>query len=61
MKILEAKQWQKRASSPAVRPLEEVTLTRILPANTGAPHPEARETEGRGECKKSEAWLLPGG
>jgi hypothetical protein len=61
MKILEAKQWQKSAGSPAVRSLEGVTLTRILPANTSAPHPKAREAEGRGECKKSEAWLLPGG
>jgi hypothetical protein len=61
MKILEVERWQKSASSPAVRPLEGVTLTRILLANTGAPHPEAREAEGCGECKKSEAWLLPGG
>jgi hypothetical protein len=31
------------------------------PANTGAPHLEARKAEGRDECQKSEAWLLPGG
>jgi hypothetical protein len=47
MKILEAERWKKSASSPAVRPLEGVTLTRILLANTGAPHPEAREAEGQ--------------
>jgi hypothetical protein len=29
--------------------------------HTGAPHLEARKTEGRGECKRSEARLLPGG
>jgi hypothetical protein len=38
-----------------------VALTRIPPANTGVPHPEARKAEGRGECKKSEAWLPPEG
>jgi hypothetical protein len=61
MKILEAEQWQKSVGSPAVRSLEGVTLTWILPANTGTPHPEAREAEGHGECKKSRAWLLLGG
>jgi hypothetical protein len=35
-----------------------VTQTRILPVNTDAPHPEARKVE---RCKRSEAWLLPGG
>jgi hypothetical protein len=54
-------QETKRASSPAVRPLGGVALTRIPPANTGAPHPEARKAEERGESKRSEAWLLPGG
>jgi hypothetical protein len=54
-------QETKSASSPAVRPLGKVTLMRIPPANTGAPHPEVRKAEGRGECKKSETWLLPGG
>jgi hypothetical protein len=54
-------QKTKSASSPAVRPLEKVALTRILPVNTGAPHPEARKTERCDECKKGEAWLLPGG
>jgi hypothetical protein len=54
-------QETKSASSPTVRPLGRVALTRIPPANTGAPHPEARKAEGHGECKRSEAWLLPGG
>jgi hypothetical protein len=54
-------QETKSASSPAVRPLGMVTLTRIPPANTGEPHPEVRKAEGCGECKKSKAWLLPGG
>ena len=53
-------QETKSASSPAVRPLG-VALTRIPPANTGAPHPEARKAKGRDECKRSEAWLLPEG
>jgi hypothetical protein len=52
-----AAQETKSASSPAVRPLG-VALTRIPPANTGVPHPEARKAEGHGEYKKSEAWLL---
>jgi hypothetical protein len=51
-------QKMKSASSQAVKPLEGVALTRILPVNTGAPHLEAREAE---RCKRSEAWLLPGG
>ena len=55
-----AVQETKSASSPAVRPLG-VALTRIPLANTDAPHPEARKAEGRSECKKSEAWLLPEG
>jgi hypothetical protein len=46
------------ASSPAVRPLGEVALTWIPPANTGAPHLEARKAEGRDECKRSKTWLL---
>jgi hypothetical protein len=50
---------QETKSSPAVRPLG-APLTRILPANTGALHPKARKAEGRGEWKRSEAWLLPG-
>jgi hypothetical protein len=54
-------QKTKSASSPAVRPPERVAPTRILPVNTGAPHPEARKTERCYECKRSEAWLLPGG
>jgi hypothetical protein len=33
---------------------------RIPPENTGAPHLEAWKAEGRDECKRSEAWLLPG-
>jgi hypothetical protein len=53
-------QETKSASSLAVRPLG-VPLTRIPPTNTGVPHPEARKVEGRGECKRSEAWLLPEG
>jgi hypothetical protein len=28
--------------------------------NTGAPHLEARKAEGRDECERSKAWLLPG-
>jgi hypothetical protein len=52
-------QKTKSASSPAVRPLEGVVLTRIPPVNTGAPHLEARKAEGLDECKRSEAWLLP--
>jgi hypothetical protein len=54
-------QETKSASSPAVRPPEGVALTRIPPVNTGVPHPEARKAEGRDECKRSEAWLLPEG
>jgi hypothetical protein len=54
-------QETKSASSPAVRPLGRVALTRIPPANTSAPYPEARKAEGHGECKRSEAWLLPDG
>jgi hypothetical protein len=54
-------QKMKSASSPAVRPPEGVALTWILPVNTGAPHPEARKVERCDECKRSEAWLLPGG
>jgi hypothetical protein len=54
-------QEMKSASSPAVRQPEGVALTRIPPVNTGAPHPEARKVEGRDECKRSEAWLLPEG
>jgi hypothetical protein len=38
-----------------------VALTLIPLANTGVPHPEAWKAEGRGECKSSEAWLLPEG
>jgi hypothetical protein len=38
-----------------------VALTRIPPANTGAPHPEAQKAEGHDEYKRSEAWLLPEG
>ena len=33
------------ASSPAVRPLGRMALTRIPPVNTGAPHPEAQKAE----------------
>jgi hypothetical protein len=54
-------QETKSASSPVVRPLGGVALTRIPPANAGVPHPEARKAEGCGECKKSKAWLLPEG
>jgi hypothetical protein len=54
-------QEMKSTSSPAVRPLGGLALTRILPVNTGVPHPEAQKAEGRSECKKSEAWLLPEG
>jgi hypothetical protein len=52
-------QETKSASSPAVRPLGRVALTWIPPANTVAPHLEDQKAEGRGECKRSEAWLLP--
>ena len=48
------------ARSPTVKSPEEMALVRILPENTGAPHLEARKAEGRDECKRSEAWLLPG-
>jgi hypothetical protein len=51
-------QKAKSASPPAVKPPEGVALTQILPVNTGAPHLEARKAE---RCKRSEAWLLPGG
>jgi hypothetical protein len=51
----------KSTSYLTVRSLWGAALMRIPPANTGAPHPEARKAEGRGECKKSEAWLLPEG
>jgi hypothetical protein len=53
-------QETKSVSSLVVRPLG-VALTWIPPANTGVPHLEARKAEGRGERKKSEAWLLPEG
>jgi hypothetical protein len=53
-------QETKSTSFPTVRPLG-VALTRIPLANTDAPHLEARKAEGRGECKRSEAWLLPEG
>jgi hypothetical protein len=43
-----------------MRSPEETALTWIPPENTGAPHLEARKVEGRGGCKWSEAWLLPG-
>jgi hypothetical protein len=42
-------QKTKSASSPAVRSLRGMALTRFLPANTGALHLEARKAEGRGE------------
>jgi hypothetical protein len=51
-------QEMKSENSPAVRPLEGAALTWIPPANTGAPHAEARKAEGRDECKRSETWLL---
>jgi hypothetical protein len=51
-------QETKSVDSPVVRPLEGAALTRIPPANTGAPHPEARKAEGHDECKGSETWLL---
>ena len=54
-------QKTKSASSPAVRPPERVALTWILPVNIGVPHLEARKAERCDECKKGEAWLLPGG
>jgi hypothetical protein len=54
-------QEPKSASFSVVRLLWGAALTRIPPANTGAPHPEAQKEEGRGECKKSKAWLLPEG
>jgi hypothetical protein len=34
------------AGSPMVRPPKGLALTRIPPANTGTPHPEARKAEG---------------
>jgi hypothetical protein len=43
-----------------VRSPEGTTLTRIPLENTDVPHLEARKVEGRDECKRSEAWLLPG-
>jgi hypothetical protein len=52
-------QETKSAGSPTVRPPEGMTLTWIPPANTGAPHPEARKAEGHKGFKRSEAWLLP--
>ena len=30
------------------------------PENIDAPHLEARKVEGRDECERSKAWLLPG-
>jgi hypothetical protein len=48
------------ASSPVMRSSGEAALMRIPAENTGAPHLEARKAEGRDECKRSEAWLLPG-
>jgi hypothetical protein len=47
-------------SSPAVRSPEGAALTQTPPENIGAPHLEARKAEGRDECKRSVAWLLPG-
>jgi hypothetical protein len=47
------------AGSPTVRTPEGMALTRIPPANTGTPHPEARKAEGHKGCKRSEAWLPP--
>jgi hypothetical protein len=47
-------------SSPVVRSPEGATLTRIPPENTGTPHLDARKAEGRDECERSKAWLLPG-
>jgi hypothetical protein len=49
------------ASSPAVRSPEGMTLTRIPPENTGAPHLEDRKAKWHDGRKKSEACLLPGG
>jgi hypothetical protein len=46
---------------PGNKTARGVTLTWIPPVNTGAPHPGAWKVEGRGECKKCEAWLLPRG
>jgi hypothetical protein len=43
------------ASSPAVRSLEEVALTRTSPENTGAPHLEAQKAEGHDEGKRGKA------
>jgi hypothetical protein len=43
-----------------VRSLEGATLTRIPLENTGALHlDDARKAEGRDECERSKAWLLP--
>jgi hypothetical protein len=43
------------AGSPTVRPPDGTALTRIPPANTGAPHPEAQKAKGREGCKRSKA------
>jgi hypothetical protein len=43
------------ARSPMVKSLEETTLVRIPPENTGAPHLEARKAKGRGGRKRIEA------
>jgi hypothetical protein len=42
-------------------PLEGMALTRSLPVNIGAPHPEAQKAGGSEGCKRSKAWLLPRG
>jgi hypothetical protein len=43
------------ARFPTVKSSEEMTLTRIPPGNTGAPHLEARKAKGRSGHKRSEA------
>ena len=48
------------ARSPIVKSPEGTTLTRIPPENTGAPHLEAQNAEGRDGRKRSKACLLPG-
>jgi hypothetical protein len=48
------------ASSLAVRSPKGAALAQIPLENTGAPHLEAQEAEGRDECKRGVAWLLPG-
>jgi hypothetical protein len=69
MKILEVVRWQKSANPHEVALLQQQQEEDKIDSTTAQetksawllPHPEARKAEGRGKCKRSEAWLLPEG